>query len=85
MVVGVESITVPGGTFQCEHWRAKDGSGEGWLSSSVVPYSLVKETEKDGSTIILTKTISNAKSHITGKAVPFDPSLLMGALGRRRQ
>jgi hypothetical protein len=36
--VGVESVTVPAGTFQCEHWRAKDGSGDAWLLSDVVPY-----------------------------------------------
>jgi hypothetical protein len=81
--VGVESITVPAGTFQCEHWRAKDGSGDAWLSSNVVPYSIVKAADKDGGAILLTKNIANAKSHITAKPVPFDPSLLMGAARRR--
>ena len=81
--VGVESVTVSGGTFQCEHWRAKDGSGDAWLSSNVVPYSIVKATDKDGGAILLTKTIANAKSHITAKPVPFDPSLLMGGTRRR--
>jgi hypothetical protein len=77
--VGVESITVPAGTFQCEHWSAKDASGDAWLSSNVVPYSVVKATDKDGGDMILTKTVSNAKSQITAKAVPFDPSILMDA------
>ena len=81
--VGVESITVPAGTFQCEHWRAKDGSGDAWLSSNVVPYSLVKAVDKDGGTAVLTSTLNNAKSHLTGKPVPFDPSVFAG-LGRRR-
>jgi hypothetical protein len=81
--VGVESVTVPAGTFQCEHWRDKAGSGDAWLSSNVVPYSVVKATDKDGGTILLTKTIANAKSHITAKPVPFDPSLLMGGTRRR--
>src|SRR5260221_12365122 len=75
--VGVESVTVLGGTFQCEHWRAKDGSGEAWLSSDVVPYSIVKATDKNGGSILLTKTIAKPKSHITPKPGPFDPSLFM--------
>jgi hypothetical protein len=81
--VGIETITVPAGTFACEHWRARNGSGEVWLSSTVVPYSVVRGVDKDGGTMILTKTISNAKSHLIGKPVPFDPSLFMGA-GRGR-
>lgn len=81
--VGAESVTVPAGTFQCEHWRAKDGSGEAWISSNVVPYSLVKAVDKDGGTAVLTSTLNNAKSHLTGKAVPFDPSAFAG-LGRRK-
>ena len=81
--VGVESVTVPAGKFQCEHWRAKDGSGDAWLSSSVVPYSVVKATDKDGGAMILTKAINNAKSQITAKPVPFDPSILMGSPRRR--
>lgn len=74
--VGIESVTVPAGTFQCEHWRAKDGSGDAWLSSNVVPYSVVKATDKDGGVMLLTKTILSAKSQITAKPLPFDPSLL---------
>ena len=81
--VGVESITVPAGTFQCEHWRANDGSGEAWLSADVVPYSLVKAVDKDGGTAVLSKTLKNAKSHLTGTPVPFDPSIFAG-LSRRR-
>lgn len=81
--VGAESITVPAGTFQCEHWRAKDGSGDVWLSSNVVPYSVVKGLDNEGGSMILTRTVNNAKSHISGKPVPFDPSLLL-TLGRGR-
>lgn len=82
--VGSESVTTPAGTFQCEHWRAKDGSGDAWLSTSVVPYSVVKATDKDGGTMVLTRTISNGKSHVTGKVVPFDPAAMM-ALGQARR
>ena len=81
--VGVESVTVPAGTFQCEHWRAKDGSGDAWLSTSVVPYSVVKATDKDGGTMVLARVINNGKSHLTGRPVPFDPAMMM-ALGQSR-
>jgi hypothetical protein len=67
------------GTFQFENRRAQDGSGDAWLSSNVVPYSLVKAVDKDGSTAVLTH--NNSKSHLTGK--PFDPALLMGAIRRQ--
>lgn len=80
--VGTETITTPAGTFDCEHWRAKDGSGDAWLSSKVVPFSLVKMTNKDGASTILTKQITDAKSHLNGTPVPFDPAMFMGR-GRR--
>ena len=35
-LVGTESITVPAGTFTCEHYRMKDGSGDAWISDKVV-------------------------------------------------
>ena len=82
--VGTETITTPAGTFDCDHWRAKNGSGDAWISSKVVPFSLVKMTDKDGSTITLTKQITDAKSHLTGTPVPFDPTIFMGR-GRRGQ
>jgi len=81
--VGVETITVPAGTFQCEHWLASDGSGDAWLSTNVVPYSVVKATDKDSGLMLLTKTTNNAKSHITGKPVPFDPAIFMSAARRK--
>jgi len=80
--VGTETITVPAGTFECEHWRATDGSGDGWISSKVVPFSLVKMTGKDGESMTLLKQVSDAKSHLNGTPVPFDPTLFMGR-GRR--
>jgi len=81
--VSVESVTVPAGTYQCEHWRAKDGSGDAWLSSDIVPYSVVKASDKDGDAMLLTKTVNSAKSQITAKPIPFDPSLFMGGARRR--
>jgi hypothetical protein len=63
--VGTETITVPGGTFSCEHWRAKDGSGEYWVSEKVAPFGVVKATTKDG-TMTLVRVLTNAKTKIRG-------------------
>jgi hypothetical protein len=63
--VGVESIAVPAGTFSCEHWRAKDGTGDFWFSDKVVPFGIVKATTKDGSMTLL-RVLTNAKTKIRG-------------------
>lgn len=77
-LVGTESITVPAGTFSCEHYRMKDGTGDGWISDKVSPWSLVKMVDtKDKSTIVLTKVISDAKDRITGTPTKFDPMQMM--------
>lgn len=70
--LGSETITVPAGTFACEHYRAKDGSGEVWISDKVSPWGLVKYQGKDSS-MVLAKQISDAKDKITGTPVPFNP------------
>jgi hypothetical protein len=75
--LGSETITVPAGTFKCEHYRAKDGSSEAWVAREVSPWGLVKSEEK-GSTIVLTRVISDAKDKITGTPVPFNPMILGG-------
>ncbi len=74
--VGTESITVPAGTFECEHWKMSDGSGEVWFSAKVAPWGMVKYTSKDSS-MVLTKVITDAKDHITGTPVKFDPMQMM--------
>lgn len=74
--VGTESVTTPAGTFQCHHYRAKDGTGDSWLSESVRPFGLVKSKEK-GSTTVLVKTLTGVKDKITGTPQPFNPMLLM--------
>jgi len=75
-IVGTETITVPAGTFSCQHYRAKDGSGDGWVSDKVAPWGLVKMQGKD-QTIVLTKVITDAKDHITGTPKKFDPMQMM--------
>lgn len=74
--VGSESITVPAGTFQCEHWHMKDGSGDAWVSDKVSPFGLVKY-QGNSNTMVLTKVANDAKDKITGTPVPFDPMNMM--------
>jgi hypothetical protein len=74
--VGTETITVPAGTFSCEHYRMKDGSADAWVSDKVAPWGLVKSQGKDSS-MVLTKVITDAKDHITGTPKKFDPTQMM--------
>jgi len=74
--VGSESITVPAGTFTCEHYRLKDGSGDTWVSTKVAPFGVIKHQGKD-STMVLTKVITDAKDKIVGTPQPFNPMGMM--------
>ena len=74
--VGTETITAPAGTFSCEHWRKKDGSTEVWISEKVAPWGLVKTVSKD-STMTVQRVFTDAKTHITGTPVKFDPMEMM--------
>lgn len=86
--VGTETITVPAGTFVCQHWKKKDGKGDVWENDKVTPFGMVKEVEP-GSTDILLKIITDAKDHITGPVSPFDPKLfqqlMMNQAAKERQ
>ena len=65
--VGTEMITVPAGTFLCDHYKSKsDNGGDVWISTKVYPYGLVKMVSKD-STIVLQKTLSDQTSEIKGE------------------
>jgi hypothetical protein len=72
--LGSETITVPAGTFTCEHYRTKSG-GEVWISRKVSPYGLVKSKSNDSS-MELTKVITGAKDQITGTPQPFNPQMM---------
>jgi len=75
-LVGKEMVTTPAGTFNCEHLRAKDGSGDTWVSDKVAPWGMVKHQGSD-STMVLTKVITDAKDKIVGTPVPFNPMQMM--------
>ena len=70
--LGNESVTVPAGTFSCEHYKAKDGSTDVWLTKDAPPYGLVKMQGKDQTTL-LTKVLTNVHDKITGTPEQFDP------------
>jgi hypothetical protein len=83
--VGSESVTVPAGTFTCEHYRMKDGSADVWISDKVAPWGIVKTQGKDSS-MVLTRLITDAKDHITGTPTKFDPMQMMrDRMGQRGQ
>jgi hypothetical protein len=71
--LGSDSVTTPAGTFTCEHYKMKDSSAEFWVKENTGPWGLVKSVSKNGTTMILTRVFSDAKSKITEKPVPFNP------------
>ncbi len=66
--IGTESITVPAGTFECEHYRKQeeDKTVDFWVSTKVPPYGLVKMTSA-GTSMVLEKVLSNETSHVKGE------------------
>jgi hypothetical protein len=66
--VGMESVTVPAGTFECEHFT-NDSNGkhsEVWISTKVSPYGLVKMTSAD-THMELQKVLEHETSQIMGE------------------
>jgi hypothetical protein len=82
--VGTETVTVPAGTFLCEHWAKDDGKGDVWASSKVTPMSLVKEVTPTNS-MVLVKLITDAKDHITGTPTKFDPEAMKRQMMQKQQ
>jgi len=66
--VGSETIMVPAGTFECEHYRKQEphGTTDVWISSKVSPYGTVKMSTGE-MTMVLEKVLSNETSHIQGE------------------
>ncbi|MGA9057669.1 MAG: DUF4412 domain-containing protein [Terriglobia bacterium] len=73
--VGSETITVPAGTFECEHYRKVEphGTVDVWISSKVSPYGTVKMSSGE-MTMVLEKVLSNETSHIKGEPQKMDMS-----------
>lgn len=66
--IGTETVTVPAGTFLCEHYRSKSGKtpADVWVSTKISPYGLVKTVSED-STLVLTKVLANETTRIKGE------------------
>lgn len=66
--IGTETVTVPAGTFVCEHYRRQDRNipVDFWVSTQISPYGVVKMTSSE-MTMVLKKTLSNETSHIKGE------------------
>jgi hypothetical protein len=66
--VGTETITVPAGTFECDHYRKQEprGTVDVWVSSKISPYGTVKMSSGE-MTMVLEKVLSNETSHIQGE------------------
>jgi hypothetical protein len=73
--VGTESVTVPAGTFVCEHLHNDKTNGDIWVSDKITPFGLVKHV--DGKRVmVLTKLIPDFQDKITGPVKQFDPQTL---------
>jgi len=72
-LVGSESVTVPAGTFDCQHFRSTENGRQAdvWASTKVSPYGLVKLTSR-GSTIVLEKVLDHETSQIKGEPQKMD-------------
>jgi len=66
-VVGSETVTVPAGTFETQHYRSTENgtTADVWASTKVSPYGLVKMTSSDGTTMVLEKVLDHETSQIT--------------------
>ena len=66
--MGTESVTVPAGTFTCQHYRNQgtNGTTDMWISTDVTPYAMVKMTSAD-TTMVLKKVLTNETSHVKGE------------------
>lgn len=83
-LVGSESVTVPAGTFQCEHWRNDKNSSDLWASDKITPFGMVKQVGKN-ETMVLTKLLNDVPDRITGPVTKFDPQMMMQQMQRDRQ
>jgi hypothetical protein len=83
--VGTETVTVPAGTFSCDHWRNDKTHTESWTSDKVTPFGMVKSVKANGETELLSKLVDNATDRITGPVKQFDMQQMMQQMQQRRQ
>jgi len=71
--LGAETILIPAGSFECDHYRKQESRGpvDIWISSRVSPYGTVKMSRGDLS-LVLEKVLTNEVSHIHGEPRPLN-------------
>ena len=74
--IGTESVTVPAGTFSCEHWKNAKNNSEVWTNDKVTPFGMVKEMSPNN-TMVLTKVLTDMPDQITGPVQKFNPQMMM--------
>jgi hypothetical protein len=82
--VGSETITVPAGTFSCEHWKNDKDNAEMWTSDKVTPFGMVKEVRSNGTTVLV-KTLDDVPDRITGPVKPFDMQQMIQQMQQQKQ
>jgi hypothetical protein len=70
--VGTEPVTVPAGTFVCEHLHNDKTNADLWASDKVTPFGMVKQVDGNH-TMVLTKLVPDFQDRITGPVKQFDP------------
>lgn len=75
-LLGTETITVPAGTFVCEHYRNESKGSDFWASEKVSPFGMVKSVSKN-ETMVLTKLLNDVPDRIPGPVTKFDPHMMM--------
>ncbi len=82
--VGSDTITVPAGTFSCEHWRNDKDHSDIWTTDKVTPFGMVKEVRSDRTTVLV-KVLDSVPDRITGPVKKFDMQQMMQQMQQRRQ
>lgn len=82
---GSQTITVPAGTFSCEHWVNDKTHAEVWTSDKITPFGMVKEVNGSGHTEVLVKILDSFPDRITGPVKQFDMQQMMQEMQQRRQ
>ena len=73
--VGSGTVTVPAGTFDCEHCRNDKAKSDAWTTDKVTPFGMVKQVGENR-TMVLTKILTDAPDRITGLVQKFDPATM---------
>lgn len=82
-LIGKETITVPAGTFECDHYQAADKSWDTWLSAQVPPFGVVKSKDTTGE-MTLVRTMTGVVDRVKGTPQRLDlpDGIPAGVFGR---